>query len=184
MKVFDPKSVRPRIFCTLSSSGSEEMLKEVIRVFTCGLGLDWNAVILSPDFPVEEARELVGGREGVYITDKCVPALKVNAMADATISHGGQGTLQTALYSGTPIVGVAAQQEQFINLSNMESHGAGIRIPRGKWNTRNIQRSVLKILSDARYKESAMALREYIISSDGAKDAVAAIWETIKQKHF
>jgi hypothetical protein len=150
MKVFDPKSGRPRIFCTLSSSGSEEMLKEVIGAFTCGLGLNWNAVILSPHFPVEKARELLGGREGVYITDKFVPALKVNAMADVTISHGGQGTLQTALYSGTPIVGVAAQQEQFINLSNMESHGAGIRIPRGKWNTKNIQRSVLKILSDGR----------------------------------
>ncbi|MDR0595370.1 MAG: hypothetical protein LBF94_01565 [Puniceicoccales bacterium] len=184
MKVFDPKSGRPRIFCTLSSSGSEEMLKEVVKIFTCGPGLDWNAVILSPHFPVEKARELLDGREGVYITNKFVPALKINALADVTISHGGQGTLQTALYSGTPIVGIAAQQEQFINLSNIESRGAGIRIPSNRWNAKNIQRSVLRILSNARYKESAMALRECIRSSNGAKNAAVAIWETIGRKQF
>jgi UDP:flavonoid glycosyltransferase YjiC (YdhE family) len=111
MEVFDRKSGVPKIFCTLSSPDSEEMLTEVINVFTYGPGLDWNAVILSPHFPIKKARELAGGREGVYITDKFVPALKVNAMADVTISHGGQGTLQTALYSGTPIIGGAAQQE-------------------------------------------------------------------------
>ncbi|MDR3143730.1 MAG: hypothetical protein LBT57_02710 [Puniceicoccales bacterium] len=182
MEVFDPKSGRPRIFCTLSSSGSEEMLKEVIGVFTYGPGLDWNAVILSPHFPVERAKELLGRRQGIHITAKFVPALKINAMADVTISHGGQGTLQTALYSGCPIVGVAAQQEQFINLSNMESRGAGIRIPLGQWRAKNIQRSVLRILSDTRCKESAMALRECMKSSDGAKNAAVAIWETMGQK--
>ncbi|MDR2260232.1 MAG: hypothetical protein LBE06_04720 [Azoarcus sp.] len=175
---------KPRIFCTLSSSGSEKMLKEVVNVFTYGPGLDWNAVILSLHFPVERARGLLKRRQGVHITDKFVPALKINAMADVTISHGGQGTLQTALYSGSPIVGVAAQQEQFINLANVEAHGAGMRIPRSRWNARNIQRSVLRILSDTRYKESAMALRECIWSSDGAKNAAVAIWETIRQKHF
>ena len=105
-------------------------------------------------------------------------------MADVTISHGGQGTLQTALYSGIPIVGVAAQQEQFINLSNIESRGAGIRIPRVRWNAKNIQRSVIRILSDARYKESAMLLRKYIRSSNGAKNAAVEIFRTIRQKHF
>ncbi|MDR0631859.1 MAG: hypothetical protein LBF54_01260 [Holosporaceae bacterium] len=180
MEVFDPKIKKPKIFCSFSSSGSEEMLKEVIEVFAFGPGQDWNAVILSPHFPVEKARKLLGERRGVHITDKFVPALKINAMADVTISHGGQGTLQTSLYSGVPIVGVAAQQEQFINLSNMESRGAGIRIPRAWWNAKNIQRSVLRILSDARYRESAMLLRKCIRSSDGAKNAAVAIWETMR----
>ncbi|MDR0647355.1 MAG: hypothetical protein LBF43_02870 [Puniceicoccales bacterium] len=184
MEVFDKKSGVPRIFCTLSSAGSEEMLTEVINVFTFGQGLNWNAVILSPHFPVEKARKLAGGRKGIYITDKFIPALKVNEMSDVTISHGGQGTLQTALYSGIPIIGIAAQQEQFINLANIESRGAGIRIPRGKWNAKNIQRAVFRVLTDVRYKESAMALGELIRSSDGAKNAAAAIWEMIRQKHF
>lgn len=180
LKVFDPKNSKPKIFCTLSSSGSEEMLKEVIKVFTYGEGLNWNAVILSPHFSVEKAKELVGNREGVYITDKFIPAPKVNALADITVSHGGQGTVQTAIHSGTPIVGVAAQQEQFINLSNVEARGAGIRISRTKWNTENIQKSVAKILADKKYKESVLKLREQIVTTDGAKNAAEVIWNKIK----
>ena len=180
VKVFDSKNNKPKIFCTLSSSGSEEMLREVIKAFTYGRGLNWNAVILSPHFPLKEANKLLGNRDGVYITDKFIPAQKVNAMADITVSHGGQGTVQTAIHSGTPIVGVAAQQEQFINLSNVEARGAGIRIPRSKWNANNIQKSVYKILVDKRYKKSVLKLRDRIIETDGAKNASDVIWSKIK----
>lgn len=184
LKVFNPQNNKPKIFCTLSSSGSEEMLKEVIKVFTYGKGLNWNAVILSPHFSVKKARELLGNHEGVYITDRFIPASKVNAMADITVSHGGQGTVQTAIYSGTPLVGVAAQQEQFINLSNIESSGAGIRIPFAKWNAENIQKAISKIMSDKRYKESMLKLKNLVSSMDGSKNAATAIWDNIKQKYI
>ena len=180
LKVFDQKNNKPKIFCTLSSSGSEEMLKEVIKIFTYNEGLQWNAVILSPHFSIEEARKLIGDRQGVYITDKFIPVPKVNSLADITVSHGGQGTVQTAIHSGTPIVGVAAQQEQFINLSNVESHGAGIRIPRAKWNAENIQKSITKILTDKKYKEAVLKLRDRIATTDGAKNASDVIWDKIK----
>ncbi|MFA5109336.1 MAG: nucleotide disphospho-sugar-binding domain-containing protein [Patescibacteria group bacterium] len=181
MKVFDPQNGKTKIFCTLSSSGSEEMLKEVIKLFAYGKGLEWNAVILSPHFSVEEAYKILGKRDGVYITDKFIPASKVNAMADIVICHGGQGTVQTAIYSGTPIVGVAAQQEQFINLSNVESRGAGIRIPRAKWNAKNIQGSVSKILADKKYKESVLKLRDCVAKTDGARNAADVIWDKLSR---
>jgi hypothetical protein len=181
LKIFSSNKNKTKVFCTLSSSGSEEMLTEVIKVFIYGIGLDWNAIILSPHFSVEKAKKLLNNRKGVYITNQFIPALRVNAMADITVSHGGQGTLQTAIHSGTPIVGVAAQQEQFINLSNIESSGAGIRIPRVKWKTENIQKSISKIISDKRYKESMLKLRDRMISIDGAKNAAITIWDKIKQ---
>ncbi|MFA5173145.1 MAG: nucleotide disphospho-sugar-binding domain-containing protein [Candidatus Paceibacterota bacterium] len=180
-KVFDPQNGKIKIFCTLSSSGSKEMLKEVIKVFTYGEGLNWNAVILSPHFSIEEAYKILGKREGVYITDKFIPAQKVNAMADIVVCHGGQGTVQTAIHSGTPLVGVAAQQEQFINLSNVAARGAGVRIPRAKWDTKNIQKSVSKIIADKRYREAMLKLRERINSMDGEKNAAEAIWKKIKE---
>ncbi len=180
-KVFAPSIKRPRIFCSLSSSGSEEMLSELIKIFTYGKGLQWNAVILSPHFSVDRARELLGKREGVYITDKFIPALKVNSLADITVSHGGQGTLQTAVYSATPIVGVAAQQEQFMNLSNLESYGAGIRIPQNKWNAKNIQQAVCRVLSDKKYLQAVFELKQYMATIDGARNASVAIWNTIQQ---
>jgi len=180
-KVFDPQNGKTKIFCTLSSSGSKEMLEEVIKVFTYGKGLDWNAVILSPHFSIEEAYKILGKREGIYITNKFVPAQKVNAMADIVICHGGQGTVQTAVHSGTPLVGVAAQQEQFINLSNIVARGAGIRISRAKWQAENIQKSVSKIITDKKYKEAMLKLRERVNSMDGEKNAAETIWKKIKE---
>lgn len=180
-KVFAPDIGKIKIFCSLSSSGSENMLAEVIKAFTYGRGLTWNAVILAPYFPVEKARKILGDRDGVYITDKFIPATKVNPMANITVCHGGQGTVQTALVSGTPIVGVAAQQEQFINLSNVASRGAGIRIPLAKWKAENIQKAVLKILKDSKYHESALKLRDRILETNGARNAATVIWEKLSQ---
>lgn len=179
LKVFDPKNKKVKVFCTLSSSGSEELLTEVIKVFREGQGLDWNAVILSPHFSVSEAKKILGNREGVYITDKFVPALKVNSMADFVVSHGGQGTIQTAIYSGTPIVGVAAQQEQFINLSNIESFGAGIRIPYSKWKAHLIQKSIAELVVNKEYTKSMLKLKESLVSIDGVKNASLTIWQKI-----
>ncbi len=179
-RVFDPLVKKPKIFCSLSSSGSEDMLSELIKIFIYGKGLLWNAVILSPHFPVDKARKLLGNREGVYITDKFIPALKVNSLADVTVSHGGQGTLQTAICSGTPIVGVAAQQEQFMNLSNIESFGAGIRIPQKKWKAKNIQQAVFRVLSDKKYAKAISRLKEYSIATNGAKNASVAILDYIQ----
>ncbi|MFA7183657.1 MAG: nucleotide disphospho-sugar-binding domain-containing protein, partial [Victivallales bacterium] len=165
-----------KIFCTLSSAGTQTMLREVIKTFTYGKGLEWDAVILSPHYALDEARKLSGNREGIYITDKFVPAQKINAMADVVICHGGQGTVQTAMNSGTPLVGVAMQQEQFINLSNIAARGAGIRIPLAKWNSENIREAVNKIISDKAFKQAALKLQERMKKMDGEKNSAEIIW--------
>ena len=182
-KVFDPQNGRTKIFCTLGSSGTRKQLLEIVKVFTEGEGLEWNAVILSPSSvcPVEEARDALGDRAGVFITDEFVPAQKVNALADIVICHGGQGTIQTALSSGTPLVGIAMQQEQFINLSNISLYGAGIRIPFNKWNADNIREAVRKIIAGKKFKESALRLRERVNAMDGKKKSAEIIWNKIKE---
>jgi UDP:flavonoid glycosyltransferase YjiC (YdhE family) len=181
LRVFDPRNGRTRVFCTLSSSGNREMLSEVIKVFTRGEGADWNAVILSPHCPIEEAKRILGAREGVHITDAFVPAQRINALADVVVCHGGQGTVQTAIHSGTPLVGVAAQQEQFINLSNIAARGAGIRLPRAKWTADHIQKAVSKIVADNTYKKAMLKLSARVASMDGEKNSAEAIWSKIRE---
>jgi UDP:flavonoid glycosyltransferase YjiC (YdhE family) len=175
-----------KLFCTLGSSGTKEQLLEIVKAFTYGEGLEWSGVILSPISVchIDEAKAVLGEREGVYISDSFVPAQKVNAMADIVICHGGQGTLQTALHSGTPLVGVAAQAEQFLNLYNIESQGAGIRIPMKKWSAENIQIAVHKIITDKKYSEAAMRLKERMDAMDGEKNSAEAIWKKIKEEYL
>lgn len=179
--VFYPGNRRTKIFCTLGSSGTRDLLLEIVKVFTEGEGLSWDAVILSPISvcPIDEAKEVLGNRPGIYITDSFVPALQANALADLVICHGGQGTIQTAISCGTPLVGVAAQSEQFVNLSNVESQGAAIRIPMKKWQAKNIRAAVSKMIADDQFKKAADRLRRRLISMDGQKISAELIWGRI-----
>ncbi|NTV47426.1 MAG: hypothetical protein HGB11_13115 [Chlorobiales bacterium] len=181
-EVFGPNNGITKVFCSLGSSGTKKQLLEIVRVFTAGEGLNWNAVILSPSSvcPVEEAKEALGNRKGVFITSEFVPAQAVNALADVVVCHGGQGTIQTALSSGTPLVGVAMQQEQFINLSNVALYGSGIRIPLDKWKASNIREAIAKVVNDKKFKEAAVKLGGLINDMDGRKRSAEIVWNMIR----
>jgi len=183
-EVFAPELAAPKVFCTLGSSGTQDQLLEVVKVFTAGAGLKWNAVILSPSSvcPLDEARRALGGREGVHLTDRFVPARLVNAMADVVICHGGQGTLQTAICSGTPLVGLATQSEQQINLDHIAMYGGGIRVPRRHWRCETIRESVDGILMDRRYKENSMKLKGLMERNNGKEKSALAVWEFLRNR--
>ena len=182
-EIFQPDNGKVKIFCTLGSSGNKKQLLEIIKLFTQGRGWDWNAVILSPPSicPVEEVRTALGNRNGVYITDSFIPAQKVNALADIVICHGGQGTVQTAIASGTPLVGVACQPEQQLNLDHIVAYGAAIRVPFDQWTADNIGKAVYKILNNGNYKINAEKLKEQMAVMDGKKQSGEAIWAKIKE---
>ena len=184
LNLFNTENKRLKVFCTLGSSGKKEYLFEAIKALTEGVGKEWDAVVLAPQAvcQINEAIECAGNSPNVYITDSFVPAPLVNALADVVISHGGQGTIQTAIASGTPIVGFAMQPEQQINLDNVVMKGAGIRIPIHKWNANNIQFSIKSIIKETSYKENMKILRKVLESTDGKKNAALAIWEYISVK--
>lgn len=184
LRTFNSENKKIKIFCTLGSSGKKEYLFEAIKALTQGIGKEWSAVILAPKAvcPIKEAIECAGNSPNVYITDEFVPAPLVNGLADVVVSHGGQGTVQTAIASGTPIVGFAMQPEQQINLDNVVMKGAGIRIPINRWNASNIQLAIRNIIKDTSYKENINTLKKLLESSDGKKNSALAIWDYIINK--
>lgn len=181
LNIFDSKNKSLKIFCTLGSSGDKECLFEAIKALTQGIGKVWTAVILAPPAvcTIKEAIECTGNSTNVYITDEFVPAPLVNALADIVVSHGGQGTIQTAIASGTPIVGFAMQPEQQINLDNVVMSGSGVRIPKHRWNANNIQAAIKNIIKEPLYKENIKVLKKSLESTNGKKNSTLAIWEYI-----
>ena len=152
-----------------------------MSALTSGIGSGWNSVILaSPAIcTLEEAKAYAEAGSNSYITDAFVPALSVNELADVVVSHGGQGTVQTALTCGTPIVGVAMQLEQQVNLDNVGAKGAGIRIPAHRWTVSNIQAAVRNVLADRRYLEYARRLQQSVRRANGKKSSAEAIWQFV-----
>jgi hypothetical protein len=182
MNVLNDDSSDLKIFCTMGSSGTKKQLLEAIEAIVSVKDSRWNAVILAPSSvcPINEALAFVKNKPGIYVTDKFVPAPLINSMVDVVVSHGGQGTVQTAIASGTPVVGVAMQPEQQINLDNVVLKGAGIRIPMTRWNSGNIQASIKCIQNNPDYKRNAERLQKSLKAIDGRRRSAEAIWEFIR----
>ena len=171
------------LYCSMGSSATPEFLTEAAHAIA-SLPDRFHAVLLAPKAvcPLQNILSIFEGKPNLYATDRFVPAVPVSEMADITISHGGQGTVQTALAVGTPIVGFAMQPEQQINLDHAVLKGAAIRIPKFRWNRKSIQAAIEKLATDPAYRESADLLRCGMTAEDGRKNAAAAVWGFIIQR--
>ncbi|KAF1921867.1 hypothetical protein BDU57DRAFT_510887 [Ampelomyces quisqualis] len=131
---------------------------------------------------IDKANEIAAGDPRLLITDRFIPAPAANALADIIITHGSQGTVQCALASGKPIVGVALQVEQQINLDNTMNAGAGIRVQKQFWKAKKIRSTVLRVLEDPTYAARARMLAETLNSMDGARTAAEVMWKFILEE--
>ncbi|KAF2018204.1 glycosyltransferase family 1 protein [Aaosphaeria arxii CBS 175.79] len=173
----------PAILVAMGSSGTEDWIFEAIKAFKMSKDDDWNVVVLaSPSIcNVEDARKVAAGDKRILVTDRFIPAPAANKLADVVVIHGGQGTVQTAVAAGKPVVGVALQIEQQTNLDNVMNAGAGIRIQRQFWKAKAIRQAVKTILNDPNYTANARTLGETIRNMDGAKTAADAMWDFVLQ---
>ncbi|RYO93822.1 hypothetical protein DL766_005092 [Monosporascus sp. MC13-8B] len=171
----------PSILVTMGSSGTEDFLFEAIKALRLHKEDDWKAVVLaSPSIcAIENAQEIAARDPRLLVTQCFIPALAANALADVAVIHGGQGTVQTAIAAGKPIVGVALQIEQQTNLDNVMDAGAGIRIQRQHWKAKNIRNAVRAVLENPSYMAKARALRDAMNNMDGAKTAAEVMWNFI-----
>lgn len=170
-----------KIFCSLGTSGNKEDLLEVIKAFNTKEAQSWQAIILSPPAicDIQTARSYLQNKN-VYITDKFVNAKQINESVDMVICHGGQGTLQTAITSGTPLVGLATQPEQQMNLQHLSDFGMAERISFWDWKAENIKDRVIKILSTSSYKQRAIELNKISKTIETREIIGNSIWNMIK----
>ncbi len=174
----------PTVLVTMGSSGTEDFLFEAIKAFRLNFERDWNVVVLaSPSIcSIDKAREVAAGDPRLLVTDRFIPAPAANALADVLVIHGGQGTVQTAVAAGKPIVGVALQLEQQTNLDNVANAGAGIRIQRQHWKAKRIRSAVETVFNDDTYTVRAKELGETMNNMDGATTAAEAMWKFINEQ--
>lgn len=93
------------------------------------------------------------------------------------VAHGGQGTVQTTLAAGTPLVGIGLQLEQQINLDHAMDAGAAIRIHRQRWRAPVIRRAVHAVLAEPAYRRHAEDLAVTMRSMNGAATAAERMWD-------
>lgn len=117
-----------------------------------------------------------------------VPGLSMASRSDLMIHHGGYGSCQTGLYTGTPSVIIPTFSERESNARRMAATGAGdFILPDSDASGRNkridvekLRSMVIKVLSDPSYKENAMRMKKRMHSLGGAPEAARLINGFIK----
>lgn len=112
-----------------------------------------------------------------------VPGLAMAERSDMLIHHGGYGSCQTGLYTGTPALIIPTYSERESNARRIAAQGAGdYVVPTSDSTGRNKQVSaeevrakVFNILSDASFSENARRISERMKTYGGASEAARLI---------
>ena len=157
-----------KLYCAMGVSGSPEVLRSVIDIVR---DLDLRALIVTTTILQESVTE---STDQVLITSH-VPAHRVNPMADIALTHGGAGTVQTAIHSATPLVGIPMHQEQAGNIAMVRKRGAGLMLWKSELTRRNLAASLEKLVSDTSFQANMQKLKSEQDQIDGAANAAEEI---------
>ena len=163
---------RPLIYVGMGSSGSADILVQVLQQLSVA--------------PVDV---LVGG--GVQLSDTSmlgsnihfagtVPAHLLAGHIDASMTHGGEGTVQTACLAGVPFAGIAMQAEQSWNIEECVRYGNALRFTKNDVRRGNMRDILGRLLSDEGLRAKARQLGEAMRTMDGAVLAVEKIEDYLR----
>ncbi len=167
-----PPAVRPFLdgsrptACVVLSSSTPAMLRAVVhRVRAAGLRVIVGATI--HDFgPVDDPDIVVTG---------ILPNHEVLPCVDVAVTMGGQGTVQTCMTSGTPLVGIPLHAEQELNVDLAARQGMAIALAPRHAGTDRMTAAVRRIVGDARFRSEARRVQQLYAGRDGAQEAAARI---------
>ena len=164
---------RPTVLVVLSSATPELLRHAVKRVRATGARVIVGATI--HDYgPNDDADVVVAG---------LLPNHLVMPHVDLAVIMGGQGTVQTAMACGTPLLGIPLHPEQELNVDLAARHGAGLAIAPRHVDTPKMTASVRRILDDAAFAEGAARVQRWYAGVNGAARAATAIrhWLAARQ---
>lgn len=123
---------------------------------------------------IHQVADLEGERVQVH---GVLPSHAIMPRVAAAVIMGGQGSVQTAMTSGTPFVGMPYHGEQELNVALAERRGMAIRLSPDAASGEAMTRAVRRLLDEPAFREAAAATRALYAGADGADGAARAILE-------
>ena len=155
-----------RIVYVAITSSPPDLIRDVVDALR---GLDARIVVAATVHDLgdlEDERVLV---EGV------LPSHEIMPRVDLAVTAGGQGSVQTALASGVPLIGIPLQPEQDLNVALAERQGAARLVPQRDARTAALARTARTMLADDRYRTNARRVQQIFAAADGPSAAADAI---------
>ncbi len=162
------KTDLPKIYVAMTS-GPPDLLN---KVYTAVKDLPVRTVLCSTVHKFKSQ-----AHPSILVADY-LPSHKIMPLVDLAIIHGGQGSVQTAIESGTPIIGIPLNLEQGLNVTIVERNGAGLVQNKHEVTPDEIREKIKTIQSYKFYKENILKLSAYQKSVDGVKKAADILLNT------
>ena len=109
------------------------------------------------------------------LVEPLLPNHLVMPRVDLVVIMGGQGSVSTAMASGTPLIGLPYHGEQELNVALAERQGVGLRMAPQRATTEALTAAVRAMLADPTFRENAARVQRLYASCDGAGAAADAI---------
>ena len=165
---------RPLVYVGMGSSGSADILAQVLRQLSAA-PVD---VLVGGGVQLSEAQTRLLG-DNIYFAGT-VPAHLIAGHIDASITHGGEGTVQTTCLAGVPFAGIAMQAEQSWNIEECVRYGNALRFTKNDVCRGNMRDILGRLLSDEGLRAKARQLGEAMRTMDGAVLAVEKIEDYLR----
>ena len=141
---------KPVVYANLGSSGRAGVLQRVLDA----LG----------SMPVTVIAATAGRQTGLVPPSNAflaefLPGQETAARSDILITNGGNMSAYQGLAEGKPLIGLASNVDQFLNMATVEDAGAGKLLRASTASAEEIKQAAHSLLNDSRAHLSAKCLR-------------------------
>jgi UDP:flavonoid glycosyltransferase YjiC (YdhE family) len=145
------------VYLSLGSSGRSDILPSVVEAL---VDLPINLMVATAG---PEALDIQA--DNLYVAPY-LPGEEAASRSHVVISNGGSLTSYQALKHGVPVLGIAGNLDQHLNMSAVERFGAGIRLRTDRLQETLLRDSVSRLLEEEHYSQRAAELQQSVRGYD------------------
>lgn len=156
---------RPTAYVALTSVPVDTVRAVVAQVRRSGLRVVVAAT--QHDFgPAPDAHTVVGG---------VLPSHRVMPLVDVAVTMGGQGSVQTAMLSGTPLAAIPLHPEQELNAALAARQGMAVPVAPRHAVTPRLAEVVMRLATEPAFRAAARRVQQHYAAWDGPAEAARQI---------
>nr|AEQ20445.1 glycosyl transferase [uncultured bacterium CSL132] len=159
-------SDRPIVYVTLGNSGQAKLFPEILRGLAA---LDVTVIAATAGADVPDAIPT-----NAYVA-KYLPGEAGARRARLVICNGGSPTSHQALAAGVPVIGIASNLDQFLNMGTIVSAGAGEIIRADRFSSAALAALATKMIAETGHGTAAKQIANVIAHYDGQSRFVATV---------
>ena len=137
---------KPIVYVTLGRSGSTHLLKIVLKALS---ELPITVIASTAGEPVSNETY-----QNAYLAEY-LPGDQCIALSKLVVCNGGSPTCQQSLAAGVPVIGIASNLDQHLNMEAVQSKGAGQLLRAEYASPENISKLVREMLISDKYNRAA-----------------------------